>query len=421
MCAEWVTEGRLLVTPDTSIRALSRLVTDAQEVQFAEPLARLTMDALAEALRSRPDVELYVYVHHGIALDADLGFLAGFEHVQRLSLNVSGLAGVDGLERFRALRTLTLQGIAKRNVDVAALEHLSALERLALDRPVSGLEAIGRLEQLTEFESPATASALSSLRGHPSLRKLILTRGTHRDLTALETCPQLTDVELWQIKQLTATDLKPVGRIPQLDALALGAARNVTDLHWLGNENRVRFLSLEKAPALDSFAPCFMPLAGGVRGVGEQTRGSLLARAAPTAARGPRPRRRLSRRRDRNPARAHARSRTDSIATTRRPTEPQLARPALLRELVPNPRERLTRTRRRSASGRACLGVGGPSAGAGVMPFHNTVTMTAGACRLPRSRTRRHGLLAVCAIRCASWWSPVACFGVGWPVRAVVA
>ena len=112
---------------------------------------------------------------------------------------------MDGLERFRALRTLTLQGIAKRNVDVAALEHLSALERLALDRPVSGLEAIGRLEQLTEFESPATASALSNLRGHPSLRKLILTRGTHRDLTALEACPQLTDVELWQIKQLTAT------------------------------------------------------------------------------------------------------------------------------------------------------------------------------------------------------------------------
>jgi len=256
MGAEWIGPGRLLVRPDARRRDIGRLVAEAEVVQFDEPLPPALSDAVAGALRSRPQVTLYVYGHYGRKLDRELGFLRGFEHVERLSLNLNGLTGVDGLARFTALQSLTLQGIAKRNVSVAAIEHAPQLRRLAVDQPVRDLEVISNLGKLMELRSPATATALDSLEGHPSLRRLSLQFGTHRDLSALESCPLLADIELWQIKQLTAADLRPVARVRNLDALALGALRNVATLSWLRDGScRLRFLSLEKLPALDSFEP----------------------------------------------------------------------------------------------------------------------------------------------------------------------
>jgi len=256
MGAELIGPGRLLVRPDARGRDIARLVADAEVVQFDEPLPASLSELVAEALRSRPQVELYVYGHYGRTLDGELEFLRGFEHVERLSLNLNGLAGLEGLARFPALRTLALQGIAKRNVSVAAIEHATELQRLSVDQPVRDMEVIRNLGKLTELDSPATATALESLEGHPSLRRVSLHFGTYRDLSALESCPQLTDVELWQIKQLAAADLRPVARLRNLDALALGALRNVTTLSWLHDGScRLRFLGVEKLPALDSFEP----------------------------------------------------------------------------------------------------------------------------------------------------------------------
>jgi hypothetical protein len=256
MCAEWVQPGRLLVHGDSRREDLIRLVGAATVVQFNAPLPATLSDALAQALRSRPQVELYVYGHYGQTLSGELDFLRGFEHVERLSLNLNGLVGVEGLARFTSLRALTLQGMAKRNVSVAAIAHASALQRLTIDQPSRDLQVIRQLEQLTDVDLPATVTTLESLEGHTGLRRVILNHGTCRDLSALETCPNLTDIELWQIKQLAAGDLKPLAKVTHLDALALGALRNVTTLDWLEHSPRgLRFLSLEKLPALESFEP----------------------------------------------------------------------------------------------------------------------------------------------------------------------
>jgi hypothetical protein len=256
MCAEWIGPRRLRVCAETRPRRVAGLVANADVVQFDEPLPGKLSAAIAEALRSSPQVELYVYGHYGGTLDGGLDFLDGFEHVQRLSLNLHGLTGVEGLSRFTALRSLSLEGIAKRTLSVASIEHATKLTRLELDRPVRDLQVLHTLAELTELATPATTHALESLEGHPALRRLRLQFGTHRDLTVLESCPRLMDLELWQIRQLTHHDLAPVGRLRQLDALSIGALRNVETLRWLEHKpSRVRFLSLEKLPALDSFAP----------------------------------------------------------------------------------------------------------------------------------------------------------------------
>jgi hypothetical protein len=143
--------------------------------------------------------------------------------------------------------------MAKRTFSVAALARMRSLERLVIDRPVRDLDVISQLAHLVELNTPATPAALAGLEHHRSLRRVTFSRGTHRDLSALATCPELLDVELWQIRQLTAADLMPLAGVERLDALALGAARHVTDLEWLPPQ--VRFLSLEKVPQLDSYAP----------------------------------------------------------------------------------------------------------------------------------------------------------------------
>src|SRR5262245_20021819 len=130
MGADWMAPGRLYVRPDADRERVARLMVEAEHVQFDERLPADVAGAVADALRSRPEVELYVYGMREGTLDGQLDFLRGFEHVQHLSLNVNGLTGVDGLSRFTGLRSLGLQGMRKRNISIAVLEHTPRLERL---------------------------------------------------------------------------------------------------------------------------------------------------------------------------------------------------------------------------------------------------------------------------------------------------
>ena len=256
MSVEWVEPGRLLVSSVTSPREVPRLVSQAETVQWRELLPEALRRSLAESLSERPEVEVYVYGHYGQTLPSDLSFLAGLEHVRQLSLNLRGvLAGVDGLERFRHLRSLYLQVDPKRP-SIVALRNAPDLEVLSLGGPVQDAHVIGELAHLRELRSPATAPILEALVGHRWLRRLRLTFGTARDLSALATCPSLTDLELYQVRSLDARDLDPLARIARLEALALGALRNVTDLRGLGAPaSSLRWLTLEKLPALDTYAP----------------------------------------------------------------------------------------------------------------------------------------------------------------------
>jgi len=106
----WGSPGRALFAPDVRKHEIPSIVAEATTVQFQTPLPTGTMQALAAAMRERPEVELYLYAYGGWGpLDGSLSFLAGFEHLRSLSLALEELPGFEGLARFTELRELSLR------------------------------------------------------------------------------------------------------------------------------------------------------------------------------------------------------------------------------------------------------------------------------------------------------------------------
>jgi hypothetical protein len=250
-----IAPGRYVIGPRARTRAIAEAVERAKSVQFSEPLPKRSLRALAAALRESPSTELYVYGHYGLEIDQDLRFLAGFETIERLSLNLHGLRSLEALARFPRLRSLSVAGIPTK-LSLAPLAELRSLESLSLPGPVKAPEVLSELTALRELSMPSAQPLLDALAGHPSLERLALHFGAGTDLRSLATLRQLRDLEIWQITKLSTGDLDPAGAIPHLETLALGAARHVRSLEFLEDRSQtLRYLQLEKAPSLPDLKP----------------------------------------------------------------------------------------------------------------------------------------------------------------------
>lgn len=249
---KWVAAGRALLGPDVRTKDLHAIVADATTVQLDQPIPDEAMRVLADTMAANPDVALYAYGYTSWGPLRSLSFLDGFEHIQELGLAVFELEALDGLERFANLRKLSLRH--GRGLALRPLTALAELVDLHIDMPRFDASVLSDLPHLEYLNMSARRGALAPLTNHPALRRLNLHYGTERDLRALSSCEQLRDLKVWCIKQLGAEDLRPIGLIPKLDALGLGALRNVTSLDPLIG-SRIRFLELEQIPSLDTLAP----------------------------------------------------------------------------------------------------------------------------------------------------------------------
>ena len=253
----WVSPGRALLAPEVRKREIPSIVAEATTIQFQTPLPTGTMQVLAAAMRERPEVGLYLYAYGGWGpLDGSLSFLAGFEHLRSLSLALEELPGFEGLERFTELRELSLRLRSGRRVSLAPLAALNRLTRLSLELHGTDMDALARLPSLRRLWMSAAKGTIEPLADHPGLERLQLHYGTERELSPLTTCTGLRDLSIWCITRLDADDLRAVGEIPKLDALMLGALRNVESLEPLASGGTaLRFLELERLPSLKTLAP----------------------------------------------------------------------------------------------------------------------------------------------------------------------
>ena len=223
-------------------------------LQFDVPLPDAVLAAVAEVLRRHPDVELRAY---GRAVDPGLGWLSGFEHVEHLSLELWHATSFDVLARFKRLRSLGLGETKSRRPSLAFLRELKHLEQLWLEAHDKDFDAVGALPSLRRLalRVPRTRS-LEALRGHAGIEIFAMDFGGVRDLSPLADLPRLRGLELDQVRKLDTGDLDPIGDCTGLEAVSLGALRNVESLRALARRPAatLRMLLLERLTGLTTLA-----------------------------------------------------------------------------------------------------------------------------------------------------------------------
>lgn len=240
---------------DTAVESVEPAVAAASHplrLQFNEPLPDALLAAVSDTLRRHPDVELRAY---GLEVDPNLGWLSGLEHIERLALELWHATSFDVLAGFRNLRSLVIGETASKRPSLAFLRELPELEVLSLEGHDKDFDAVGDVRSLRRLHLRVPrVKTLEALRGHEGLEVLTIDFGGIRDLDPLAELPCLRGLELFQMRGLDHEDLAPLGDCAALEAISLGALRNVESLRVLAGRPRatLRFLILERLSGLAS-------------------------------------------------------------------------------------------------------------------------------------------------------------------------
>jgi hypothetical protein len=223
-------------------------------LQFDEPLPDSVLAATADVLRRHPEVGFRAY---GREVDPGLAWLSGFEHVEHLTLDLWHVSSFDSLARFSGLRSLTLGETASKRPSLAFLRELLQLEVLCLeghDKEFDAVADVGSLRRL-HLRVPRIKT-LDALRGHANIDVFTMDFGGVRDLSPLADIPRLRGLALYQVRKLDTDGLDALGDCAALEAVSLGALRNVGSLRALARRPRLtlRFLTLERLTGLATLA-----------------------------------------------------------------------------------------------------------------------------------------------------------------------
>jgi hypothetical protein len=168
--------------------------------------------------------------------------------LQELWASPLDLDRLSSLPRLRFLHTTLTSGRAEQ---CRALSKLSALRVLRLEsaKPLSGVEALGGLENLEEISIDRVARFdLRGLRGCRSLTTMNLSSSV--ELDGIE---GLSGLRALSLDGRRAVPLAPLKGLPRLEALALGYLQAPPDLDVVGELAALRHLSLAIGSASSPF------------------------------------------------------------------------------------------------------------------------------------------------------------------------
>lgn len=224
-------------------------------VQFCEPLSDDDLAALGDFLIDQPDVELRIYGQFGGTI-TDLELLRYFpnvRHVQIVYLEQS-LESFDGLRHLRTdLESLTIARTRAR-LDVRQLQRFPQLRSLIVDgraRRFDHLAALSLLEHLTL--ASVTLPDLSALVPLGNLRSLEIHAGGTRDIGLLPSVGTLASVRLSGINGLE--DVDALADVSTLRSLRLEASPKVHALPSFGRSTELRRVWLESLRGVRDLAP----------------------------------------------------------------------------------------------------------------------------------------------------------------------
>jgi len=219
------------------------LRTQLTDAQFAR---------LAESMRARPDVRLFVSECYDGSI-RDLEFLRYFRWFEKFFIDVLSVESLAGLRFLTGLNDLWV-GQTRRLVSLTPLAELTSLRHLSLEGPFKDYQALSALTGLRSLTlRSVTLPDLSALTPMAGLLALDLKLGGTRDLALLPAFGQLQYLELWMIRGFS--DLTPVAELASVDTLFLQSLTHVTALPDLSKMTKLRRLHLETMKALIDLTP----------------------------------------------------------------------------------------------------------------------------------------------------------------------
>lgn len=245
--------------PDTRPSSIEPAVAKGRPriVQFSEPLPERVLAATADALRLHPGVTLRAY---GWEVDPSLEWLDRFEHIHHLALDLRyapKVATLEPIARLTALRSLSIGDGRSGRPSLAFLRALPQLEVLLLEGHAKDFDVVADVVTLRRLELRASRlKSLEALCSHPKLEVFGMDFGGLRELAPLAEIPRLRGLALWQVRKLDTDDLEPLGDCPALEAVSLGALRNVASLRALARAPAatMRYLTLERVTGLHTLS-----------------------------------------------------------------------------------------------------------------------------------------------------------------------
>ena len=262
--------GDLVTIPDPNLRTvIEDLLGKAPGTLItAADMARLTRIVADEAgisdltgLEAATELERIEFRRNSIS---DLSPLRGLTRLNNIKLRgnritdispLAGLINVDwlGLEENEITNLSSLKGLIKLNgigisdnpiSDVSPLASLISLERIdAWRTPISDFSSLAKLSRLRwiEFGDDRSISALPSLKGVKSLRRLEINDCNISDLTPLA---GLTQLEWLSLVNNLISDVIPLGNLTGLEHLNLDA-NVIEDVSPLAKLTKLEILYLE--------------------------------------------------------------------------------------------------------------------------------------------------------------------------------
>ncbi|MEO6881271.1 MAG: hypothetical protein ABI181_10055, partial [Mycobacteriaceae bacterium] len=190
----------------------------------------------ATAVISRgSDTTLYVL---GCGSQVDPASVLAFSGVQHLNLNVRLLTDYDFLADFAQLRSLFIQSSTSRRISLKLLSGSRTLQRLHIPANIKDVDFLSSLSELEHVACTANTALLAALTELPRLAFLNIHFGSDRDLRSIAEMPALRGLTIYHVRGLGGDDLEPLAQAANLQALSLGALKNVTHLAALRGRPR---------------------------------------------------------------------------------------------------------------------------------------------------------------------------------------
>ena len=221
---------------------LAPLPPECEVVQFGSALAEDEYAALADLLRTRPDVRLRVYFDP----PADLGFLKHFPLLRRFTNDAYEATDLSALCHVPALTHLSVDGKRSR-YDIAPIADLPNLRSVQLEK-CKNTKVLSDARALTEVtligcnlgknpgvwpaaERVILVQCKGELPSLPCVRHLQINAAKVADLSAVSEFTTLQSLELNSVRELSA--LPDLSNLPELRRVVVYRNRQLRDVSAL--------------------------------------------------------------------------------------------------------------------------------------------------------------------------------------------